>query len=90
MGGNVIFVLGPKWRIHYYAHLDKMETRMFAFLNRNAIIGKVGNSGNAIGKPPHLHYAIFTLIPYPWLYDNGIQGFQKMFFLNPISYFKEK
>ena len=22
-GGNVVVVLGPKWRIHYYAHLDK-------------------------------------------------------------------
>lgn len=23
LGGNVILVLGPKWRFHYYAHLQK-------------------------------------------------------------------
>ena len=24
-GGNVVFILGPKWRIHYYAHLDEIK-----------------------------------------------------------------
>jgi len=26
MGGNVVLVLGPKWRLHYYAHLDRITT----------------------------------------------------------------
>ena len=24
LGGNVIAVLGPKWRVHYYAHLQRL------------------------------------------------------------------
>ena len=27
MGGNVVTVLGPKWRIYYYAHLDKINAK---------------------------------------------------------------
>ncbi len=27
LGGNVVFVLGPKWRLHYYAHLHEIKTR---------------------------------------------------------------
>ena len=58
MGGNIIAILGPKWQVHYYAHLDKIETTAFSFVGHNDTIGKVGTSGNAKGKAPHLHYAI--------------------------------
>jgi peptidoglycan LD-endopeptidase LytH len=85
-GGNVVFVLGPKWRIHYYAHLDKIKTKRFSFVDRKNIIGTVGNTGNAVRKPPHLHYTIKTLVPYPWRADNSVQGKRKMFYLNPITY----
>ena len=43
---------------------------------------------NAQGKSPHLHYAIATLIPYPWRIDSDHQGWKKMFSLNPIDYLK--
>jgi len=86
MGGNIIAILGPKWRIHYYAHLDEVNTSSFSWASRGAWIGKVGDSGNAAGKPPHLHYSIVTLIPYPWRIDNSPQGWKKMFYLNPIDY----
>lgn len=89
MGGNIILVLGPKWRFHYYAHLQQIETGMFNWVNRGEQIGRVGTSGNAKGKPPHLHYAIVTAIPYPWRIDNSVQGNKKMFFLNPIDYLKK-
>ena len=52
LGGNVIAVLGPKWRIHYYAHLDKITTKMFSFTGHKDTIGFVGTSGNAMGKQP--------------------------------------
>src|SRR6201986_578528 len=26
LGGNVVLVLGPKWRMHYYAHLQEIGT----------------------------------------------------------------
>lgn len=82
-GGNVISILGPKWRIHYYAHLKSMQVRVGAFVPRGAQIGTVGATGNAAGKPPHLHYAIITQLPYPWLYKNDHLGSDRMFFLNP-------
>ena len=27
LGGKVVVVLGPKWRLHYYAHLKDFDTR---------------------------------------------------------------
>ena len=46
-------------------------------------LGAVGSTGNAAGKPPHLHYTIITLVPYPWRVTAQPQGWQKMFFLDP-------
>lgn len=85
MGGNVIAILGPKWRIHYYAHLDAIKTSPFSVVGHNETIGTVGTSGNAVGKSPHLHYTISTLIPYIWRIDKSPQGWKKMFFLDPIE-----
>ena len=90
MGGNVVLVLGPKWRLHYYAHLDSITTHIFSPVNHHAIIGTVGTTGNAVGKPPHLHYTIKTIVPYPWLLDcKAKQGWRKMFYLNPIPYLNQ-
>lgn len=85
-GGNVVLVLGPKWRLHYYAHLKTIDTKRFSFVKRGEKIGSVGDTGNAAGKPHHLHYSIVTLIPYPWLKDDSRQGWRKMLYLNPIEY----
>ncbi len=82
-GGKAVIVLGPKWRCHYYTHLQGYQTRVLAFVNSGETIGYVGTTGNAAGKSPHLHYAISTLIPYPWRLDNSPQGWKKMFYLNP-------
>jgi murein DD-endopeptidase MepM/ murein hydrolase activator NlpD len=86
MGGNVIIILGPKWRLHYYAHLDSISTSPFSLVSAKEKVGSVGDSGNAKGKSPHVHYAIATIIPYPWRIDNDRQGWKKMFYLNPIEY----
>mgnify|MGYP003288945344 FL=1 len=85
-GGKFVLVLGPKWRLHYYAHLDEIKTKRFAFVDQDTEIGTVGNTGNAITTPAHLHYGIGTLIPYLWRIDNAPLGWQKMFYLNPIDY----
>lgn len=89
MGGNVVVILGPKWRFHYYAHLQDIHTSTFSWASNGEQIGTVGASGNAAGKPPHLHYSIVTLFPYPWRIDDSRQGWKKMFYLNPIDYLKE-
>jgi murein DD-endopeptidase MepM/ murein hydrolase activator NlpD len=88
MGGNVVLILGPKWRLHYYAHLQRIDANVFSWAHRGEGIGAVGTTGNAKGKPAHLHYAIATLIPYPWRIDAAHQGWKKMFYLNPIEFLK--
>ena len=85
-GGKFVLVLGPKWRLHYYAHLDEIKTERFAFVTKDTEIGTVGNTGNAINTPAHLHYGIGTLVLYPWRIDRAPLGWQKMFYLNPIDY----
>ena len=86
--GKFVLVLGPKWRIHYYAHLDEIKTKRFAFVGHDTEIGTVGNTGNAATTPAHLHYGIGTLVLYPWRIDRAPLGWQKMFYLNPIDYLK--
>ncbi len=90
MGGNVVVILGPKWRLHYYAHLQTIKTANLIWTDRGQTIGTVGTSGNAAGKPPHLHYAIATLIPYVWRIDKDVQGWKKMFYLNPIDFLEQE
>ena len=64
--------------------MDTTLVNVYRFVNRTDIIGKVGSTGNAAGKPTHLHYAIETLFPYFWLYNTkAIDGWKKMFCLDP-------
>lgn len=81
-GGNVLVVLGPKWRIHYYAHLQTALVGVGSSVGAGDTIATVGTTGNAAGKSPHLHYSVVTLIPYPWLITGERQGYKKMFYLN--------
>jgi len=89
LGGNIVLVLGPKWRLHYYAHLNEITTSNFSLIGGGEQLGTVGTTGNAAGKSPHLHYSMATLIPYFWRIDNERQGWKKMFYLNPIDYLGE-
>jgi peptidoglycan LD-endopeptidase LytH len=89
-GGKVVLIIGPKWRLHYYAHLRDIDTRLFSRTSRGEKIGTVGTTGNAKGKSPHLHYSIVTLIPYPWRIGGDKQGWKKMFYLNPITYLENQ
>lgn len=82
-GGNVVLALGPKWRFHYYAHLDSIGVGNITFLTPKKKLGTVGDSGNANGKPAHLHYSIVSAIPYPWKITSESQGWKKMFYLDP-------
>jgi len=83
-GGKSVMMLGPKWRFHYYAHLDEIKTFALKPLKRGAVLGTVGDTGNAVGKPPHLHYAITSPFPYFHLRDaTAVQGWKKIFYLDP-------
>lgn len=82
-GGNVVAVLGPKWRVHYYAHMQEVTVKKGAWLSQKDQVGTLGDTGNAKGKQPHLHYSVVSLIPLPWKATSETQGWKKMFFLNP-------
>lgn len=82
-GGNAVAVLGPKWRVHYYAHLKSLKVTGGQFVTQGNEIGSVGTTGNAVGKPPHLHYSIITQFPYVWHLKIERFGFDRMFYLDP-------
>lgn len=90
-GGKSVMVLGPKWRFHYYAHLDSFHAFTLKPVQPGTVIGTVGDTGNAKGTPPHLHYAITTPFPYFHLYDaEAIHGWKKMFYLNPDTWLRQE
>ena len=74
LGGNVVFALGPGWRVHYFAHLDEVAAVWGQPLLGGTLLGRVGDSGNAAGRPPHLHYSVLSLVPRPWRADGASQG----------------
>jgi peptidoglycan LD-endopeptidase LytH len=82
-GGKVVAVLGPKWRIHYFAHLDSWSTSSWKWAEQGDVIGTVGTSGNAVGKPAHLHFSVISLLPLPWRFTEQTQGWKRMFYLDP-------
>lgn len=82
-GGKVVLVLSPKWRLHYYAHLHSIDVYPGQPLLIGSQLGSVGDTGNARGKPAHLHYSIVSLLPLPWRADDSTQGWKKMFYLDP-------
>ena len=82
-GGRVVLIWGAKWRMHYLAHLQSIAVRQGQWITRGEKIGTVGTTGNAAGKPPHLHYAIRSVVPYPWRVTSEPQGIWKAFYLNP-------
>ena len=89
MGGNYVMVLGPRWRFHYYAHLQDIKTNRFAWVNHDSEIGTVGDSGNAKGKPSHLHYTIATFIPQVNNWGAEHQRWKKLFYVDPIPYIRQ-
>lgn len=74
LGGNFVSLLGPGLQLHYFAHLDRFDiaVKRYGLVQRGDVIGYVGNTGNAKGTSPHLHYGIYTyregaINPYPLL-----------------------
>lgn len=72
LGGRVVMIIGPGGARHYYAHLeDYADISANDWVNTSDTIGYVGDSGNAKGTPPHVHYGIYingsAVNPYPFL-----------------------
>lgn len=63
-GGNVVYLEGASTGYrYYYAHLDTWAPALSALGLRVAVsagdaVGYVGTTGNAAGRPPHLHFQV--------------------------------
>lgn len=75
LGGNFVMVTGAGGRRYYYAHLDRIADGLHAGqkVGPDSVIGFVGNTGNAITTPPHLHFGMYegrtALNPLPLMKD---------------------
>lgn len=73
LGGNVLWQWDPDRRLRiYYAHLEGWAVRRGEKVEQGEVIGWVGNTGNAITTPPHLHFGVFDprpLDPFPFIDD---------------------
>jgi murein DD-endopeptidase MepM/ murein hydrolase activator NlpD len=70
LGGNVIHLVDEAGHRYYYAHLSAHAVSAGARVESGEVIGSLGNSGNARGTPPHLHFAYHpndgpAVNPYP-------------------------
>ena len=72
LGGKVVVIVGPGGAGHYYAHLeDYADISPNQWIEAGDTVGYVGDSGNAKGTPPHVHYGVYingsAVNPYPLL-----------------------
>lgn len=59
-GGNIVSLYDEKRDLLlYYAHLEDQTVREGDRVTAGQIIGTVGNTGNAITTPPHLHIGVY-------------------------------
>ncbi len=62
LGGNHVWLRDwDRRRDLYYAHLDEAWVKVGMIVERGQEIGAVGNTGNAEGTTPHLHFGIYDL-----------------------------
>ncbi|MDP6945741.1 MAG: M23 family metallopeptidase, partial [Myxococcota bacterium] len=73
VGGNRVTVQGPCGWLYYHAHFDTIEPGLWVGMPVSAgqLIGTVGNTGNAIGTSPHIHFSIYP----PGDYEAGVDPF---------------
>lgn len=74
LGGKVVWQRVPGLGSIYYAHLDSQAVAPGAVVRRGDTLGYVGNTGNAVTTPPHLHFGIYArpggpVDPFPFLYE---------------------
>jgi murein DD-endopeptidase MepM/ murein hydrolase activator NlpD len=71
VGGNVVWVNDASRNLRlYYAHLDSHTVTSGQRVKAGDQLGTVGNTGNAITTPPHLHFGVYArgaVDPFPFL-----------------------
>jgi murein DD-endopeptidase MepM/ murein hydrolase activator NlpD len=72
-GGHCIWLTTESGTSFYYAHLDRWAPGLYEGMEVESgdLIGFVGNTGNAVTTPPHLHFGVNQndemVNPYPVL-----------------------
>lgn len=61
-GGRAVYLRTPQGVEYYYAHLAswsaKLQSADSVEVDEGDVLGAVGTSGNAAGRPPHLHFQV--------------------------------
>jgi len=57
-GGKQLYLRDAKGRLFYYAHLNSWSVEEFAAVKAGKVLGTVGDTGNAKGTTPHLHFEV--------------------------------
>ncbi len=59
-GGNTVNIQHPNNLRTYYAHLGTIKVQKGDRVDLNTVIGTVGDSGNAKGTWPHVHFQVWS------------------------------
>lgn len=61
LGGRQVWIQGPAGERYYHAHLDAWREDLSRgdVVEAGTVLGYVGDTGNAKGTPPHLHWGIY-------------------------------
>ena len=74
IGGNRLWLLDEQGNQFYYAHLSAFSTAAVngAHVKAGQVVGFMGNTGDAEGTPPHLHFEVHPVSLLYLGYDGAV------------------
>lgn len=79
--------MGRDNRIYYYAHLSKyLDFKTEDKIKQGQTIGYVGNTGNAVSTPSHLHFEIMEIEWLLPLITKNINPYYELIDSNSVNY----
>jgi murein DD-endopeptidase MepM/ murein hydrolase activator NlpD len=91
LGGLVVWLQGESGNAYYLAHLAGYAPGLAVgqVVDSGSLVGYVGNTGNAVTTPPHLHFEVHpgggdAVNPYPLL--KGVSDADEAFPPPPVPY----
>lgn len=79
-GGLAVYVVEPDGTQYFYGHLDEQVGFFPREVRAGELIGKLGDTGSALGRDPHVHFELrpaggAKVDPVPYL--NAVRNFQE-------------